>query len=188
MIQGIIDQITEIKSEEEFSKLFEQIREFCIRNDIDLYVKVRQRRKTTISTRFKDCLVTSTLGQREVIGSEGEYRSRIFYPVIDSILVEMNDRFSKSNMEILRGISSLSPDSSTFLEINYLRHLCKMIKCDVLTLTNEIQVLKPMLKQSKSKDIVDLYLELLPLQQAFPAFISVLILAMTIPVSSTTTE
>jgi hypothetical protein len=45
-----------------------------------------------------------------------------------------------------------------------------------------------MLNQSKSKDIVDLYLELLPLQQAFPAFISLLTLAMTIPVSSTTTE
>lgn len=188
MIQGVIDQITEVRSEEEFQKLFKQIREFCISNDIDLNVKLRQRRKITVPIRFKDCLVTSTLGQREVIGSEGEYRSRIFYPVIDSILIEMNDRFSKSNMEILRGISSLSPDSSTFLEMNNLIYLCTMIKCDVLTLTNEIQVLKPMLKQSKSKDIVDLYLELLPLQQAFPAFISVLILAMTIPVSSTTTE
>jgi len=188
LIQGVIDQITEIRDEEEFSKLFEEISEFCIRNDIDLNVKVRQRRKTTISTKFKDCLVTTTLGQREVIGNEDEYRSRIFYPVIDSILVEMNDRFSKSNMEILRGISSLSPDSSTFLEMNDLIYLCKMIECDVLTLTNEIQVLKPMLKHSKSKDIVDLYLELLSLQQAFPAFISILIVAMTIPVSSTTTE
>jgi hypothetical protein len=92
------------------------------------------------------------------------------------------------NIEILRGISSLSPDGSTFLEMKILIHLCRMIKCDDFTLNNEIQVLKPMLNQSKSKDIVDLYLELLPLQQAFPAFISLLTLAMTIPVSSTTTE
>lgn len=188
MIKGVIDQITQIRSEEEFHKLFEEIIEFGIENGIDLSVKVRQRRKTTTSTRFKDCVISSTLGQREVIGSEDEYRNRIFYPIIDSILVEMHDRFSKSNIEILRAISSLSPDSSTFLEMNNLIYLCRMLKYDDFTLNNEIQVLKPMLKQSKSKDIVDLYLELLPLQQAFPAFISLLILAMTIPVSSTTTE
>lgn len=107
MILCVIDQITEISSEEEFSKIFEQISEFCIRNYIHLNAKVRQRRKTTIATRFKDCLVTGTLGQREVIGSEGEYRSRIFYPVIDSILVQMNDHFLKSNVEILCSICSL---------------------------------------------------------------------------------
>ncbi len=34
----------------------------------------------------------------------------------------------------------------------------------ILSLSNEIQVLKPMLKDSKSKNIVDLYFEILPLQ------------------------
>jgi hypothetical protein len=33
----------------------------------------------------------------------------------------MNDRFSKTNTEILRDISLLSPDSSTFLEIEELK-------------------------------------------------------------------
>ncbi len=97
----------------------------------------------------------------------------------------MNDRFSKTNMEILRGISSLSPDSTTFLEVEELKDLCMMLQCDILSLSNEIQVLKPMLKHSKSKDIVDLYFEVLPLQRAFPTIISLLIGAMTIPVSST---
>jgi hypothetical protein len=44
------------------------------------------------------------------------------------------------------------------------------------------------LKTSKSKNIVDLYFEILPLQQAFPTIVLLLIGAMTIPVSSTTTE
>lgn len=70
--------------------------------------------------------------------------------MIGSILVEMNDRFSRTNIEILRGISALSPDSPTFLEIQELKYLCVFSKCDIRLLSNEIQVLKPMLKQSKS--------------------------------------
>ena len=45
-----------------------------------------------------------------------------------------------------------------------------------------------MLKQSKSKNIVDLYFGTLPFQQAFPTILSLPICSMTIPVASTTTE
>jgi hypothetical protein len=45
-----------------------------------------------------------------------------------------------------------------------------------------------MLKQLKPKIMIDLYFEVLPLQQAFPTILSLLIDAMTIPVSSTITE
>ncbi|CAF1565842.1 unnamed protein product [Rotaria magnacalcarata] len=188
LISAVINQINKLRSEEEFSRLFGQITAFCVENNIDLDVKVKQRRQRTISTRFKNCSVTSTIGQREEIDNDSKYRDFIFYPVIDSILVEMNDRFSKSNMEILRGISSLSLDSSTFLEVKESTDLFTMLQCDIVSLSNEAEVLKPMLKQSKSKDIVDLYFEVLPLQQAFPTIIHLLIGAMTIPVSSTTTE
>ena len=100
----------------------------------------------------------------------------------------MNNRFAQTNMKILRGISSLSSDSQKFLEIQELKSLCQMLHCDIALLTNEIQVLKPMLQQSNSKDTVDLYLELLPLRRAFPTIVTLIIGAMTIPVSSTTTE
>ncbi|CAF2078545.1 unnamed protein product [Rotaria magnacalcarata] len=100
----------------------------------------------------------------------------------------MNDRFSKSNMKILRGISSLSSDSSTFLKAEELTDKCIMLQCDIISLSNEIQVLKPMLKQSKSKDVGDLFFEFLPLEQAFPTIIYLAIGALTMPVCLTTTE
>ncbi len=136
LISAVINQISELRNEEEFSKLFDQITEFSAENNIDLNAKMRQRRTKTTSTRFKNCLITSTIGQREEVDSKNQYRIFIFYPVIDSILIEMNDRFSKTNMEILRGISSLSPHSSTFLEIEELKGLCMMLQCDIQFLTN----------------------------------------------------
>ena len=80
-----------------------------------------------------------------------------YYPVIDSITTKMNKQFSQTNMEILRRVSSSSPDSQNFLEIQELKSLCQMLHCDFALLTNEIRVLKPMLQQSNSKDMVDLY-------------------------------
>ena len=41
------------------------------------------------------------------------------------------------------------------------------ISNDIPLLNNEIEVLKPMLKQLKPKMVIDLYLEVLPLKQAF---------------------
>ena len=111
-----------------------------------------------------------------------------YYPVIDSITTKMNKQFSQTNMEILRRVSSSSPDSQNFLEIQELKSLCQMLHCDFALLTNEIRVLKPMLQQSNSKDMVDLYLELLPLRRALSTIVRLIVGAMTIPVSSATTE
>ena len=149
---------------------------------------MKERRRKTASTRFTNCFITSTIGQRENIDNKEKYRISIFYPVIDSILLEMNDRFSKENVEILRSISSLTPDSSIFLETEALKALCTLLQCDIHLLHNEIQVLKPILKQLKQKTMIDLYFEVLPLKQAFLCILSLLIGAMTIPVSSTATE
>ena len=188
MISAVINQISELGNEEEFSKLYDKIIEFSGENNIDLNKKMKERRTRKTSTRFKNCLITCTIRQREEIDNKNKCRIFVFYPVIDSILIEINDRFSKTNMDILHGVSSLSPDSSTFLEIDELKALCAILKSDIQLLNNEIQILKPMLKQLKRKNMIDLYFEVLPFEQAFPSILSLLIGAMTIPVSSTTTE
>ena len=100
----------------------------------------------------------------------------------------MRDRFSTTNIDILSGVSSLSPEAPTSLKLEELKTLCIMLHQDVVLLKNEIEVLKPMLKKSKSKNIIDLYFETLPFQQAFPTIISLLTGAITLSVSSTTTE
>ncbi len=84
-----------------------------------------------------------------------------FYPIIDSILIELNDRFSSENMEILKGISALCPDSGNFLQVKTIKTFAMQMKADFCSLCDEIQVLKSMLKDSKLESIIDLYLEIL---------------------------
>ena len=67
------------------------------------------------STSFKNCLITCTIGQGEETDGKNKHTIVIFYPVIDSILLEMNNYFPTTNIETLRDISSLSRGSSTIL-------------------------------------------------------------------------
>ena len=62
------------------------------------------------------------------------------------------------------------------------------MKADLCSLCNEIEVIKSMLKDSKLENIFDLYYQLLPLKHAFPTIMFLIIIAMTIPVLSTTCE
>jgi hypothetical protein len=70
-------------------------------------------------------------------------------------------------MQMLNRISALCPDSDNFLQSEVLQPFAVQMKADLSSLFNEIQVLKSMLKDTKLKSIVDLYVELLLLKQTF---------------------
>ena len=62
-----------------------QIISFCVEPGINLDISSRLRRAR---------LISSTVGQRQLIDNQIKYRTFIFYPVIDCILIEIEDRFS----------------------------------------------------------------------------------------------
>ncbi|CAF3872350.1 unnamed protein product [Rotaria sp. Silwood2] len=188
LIKSIIAKIADLRDEHTFSLIYTEITSFCQAHHIDLSSTPRQRRVKEVSSRFKDVFITSTIGQRDNLNNEDNYRIDLFYPIVDAVLIELNDRFSVHNMEILISISALCPDSENFLQSEILKPFAVEMKADICSLCNEIEVVKSMLKDSKLENIVDLYYQLLPLKQAFPTIISLIIIAMTIPVSSTTCE
>lgn len=184
----MINEISALRNEQSFSTIYEEVSTFCIEHDIDLPGDSKARRSRNVPLRFKDFLITSTIGNRDDLKTDEEYRTNLFYPILDSILSELKDRFSDDNILILNAISALCPESSNFLHTESIRPFAMQMNVDFPSLCNEIQVLKPMLKEKQLDNIVDLYIELLPLKQAFPKVMSLLLVAMTIPVSSTTCE
>ena len=79
----------------------------------------------------------------------------------------MRGRFSTTNINILRGVSTLSPESSTFLDLQELKALCLILHRDTVLLNNETEVLKPMLKQSKLKILLIYILKLYHFNKLF---------------------
>ncbi|CAF3797754.1 unnamed protein product, partial [Rotaria magnacalcarata] len=95
-ISSVINQISTLRTEEEFCKLYDKIIEFSVennidlsvknnidlsvKNNIDLSVKNKEKRLKTTSTRFANCFITATIGQREEIDNKNKFR--IYFPSI----------------------------------------------------------------------------------------------------------
>lgn len=47
-------------------------------------------------------------------GDKDSFTRTTFYPTVDTILVELDKRFSKDNCEIMRGIQALDPQKHMF--------------------------------------------------------------------------
>ncbi|CAF4928516.1 unnamed protein product, partial [Rotaria sp. Silwood1] len=113
---------------------------------LQIIMREKKRCRTrTIPARFANPIITSTVGHRDDDGND-EYRIRtsIYYPLIDAILIELNDRFSNSNLNLLTSLSSLYPESENFLEFHSLREFADHLNCDRNLLENELNVIKPM--------------------------------------------
>ncbi len=184
----MIEQLEHDRNDTTFESIYCNIMNFANKYGIDMDRKSKHRRSKVIPTRFKDSFITSTIGHRKELVTEEDYRDNIYYPLIDAILVEMRDRFSPSNIALLSSVSSISPQSKSFLDYDLLLPLAVHIHCDTNHLFNEIQVLKPMLEGKALSSLTDLYHQIMPLKDAFPNMMSMIKAALTIPVSSTTCE
>ena len=141
---------------------------FCKDHSIDLVADAKVRRVQSVPSRFRDVIMTSTVGHRDHLDGEVKYRANLFFPLVDSMLVELNDRFSEKCIAVLNGINGLCPESENFLQTEHIQQFSSLLKADFPSLCNEIHVLKPMLKDRKLENIVDLYVELLPFETSFP--------------------
>ncbi|CAF1268253.1 unnamed protein product [Rotaria sordida] len=190
LIVSIQEELCLSRDENIFEQLFGRITAFCQQNNIDLNEKSRPHRKQTVSTKLKNPVVESTIGQRDYDLNKEYCKSNIYLQLINNILDELQKRFSSNNLKILISISSLSPNSPTFLNFDSLKSFAEHLDLDVPALLNELIGVKPMLQlQNKLlANIIDLYQALYPFTEAFPTLVTLIKSAITMPVSSTTCE
>ncbi|CAF3031647.1 unnamed protein product, partial [Rotaria sp. Silwood2] len=140
LILSVMEELRQLRDEKSFEKIFQTITIFCQQNNVNLNQKPKHR-KRVVSTRFKDSVIISTIGQRDD-ESEYYYRTYIYYQVIDNMLVELEDGFSSKSLQLLSGISSLCPDSNTFLDFDSLKPIANHLNVDLQVLSNELMVVK----------------------------------------------
>ena len=188
LIISIIEEFNQSRTEKCFEEIYEMITGFCEDNEINLNQEIKSNRKRVVSIRFKDSVIESSVGQRDDNENKDYYRTHIYYQLIDNILVELNNRFSSKNLQILSSISSLCPNNDNFLNFDTMKFFADHLKFDLIALCNELNVMKPMFKKQSISNIIDFYRQLHVYREAFPVLISVMSSALTIPVSSTTCE
>ena len=124
-------------------------------------------RVTKLPARFEQFIMNSTVDQREIISSSKDYINRIYFPLIDCMLVELNDRFSTKTLPLLKSISTVYPETTNFLNVDHVEEFSRHINIDSNALKNEFIVIKPMLQSKNIHDVIEFLNELIPISNAF---------------------
>jgi len=122
LIISIIQQIEDLRNEQSFLQVYNKAKEFSDANGIDFIQQYRSRCVTTIPARFEAFIINSTIGQREVISSSTDFMNRIYFPLIDCMLVELHDRFSSKTLSLIKSISTVYLESKNFLNVDDVEH------------------------------------------------------------------
>lgn len=117
---------------------------------------------------------------------------------MDIAIVEMETRFSKSNLDLMKAVNCLQPQSPSFLDVAMLSPLQKMAKSDSDKLSNEILVAKIMLEKEFKKTNDDENVEFVDLstictylhgyKNAFPQLHRMYVTSLVIGISSASCE
>lgn len=86
--------------------MWETVKQTCERCSIPMAVRLKRVKKQAKT--LNDSIVTSTLGQRGEVDGKDAFRRQIYLPIIDQLISEMEKRFSKANINIMKGIQGLN--------------------------------------------------------------------------------
>ena len=127
-------------------------------------------------------------GSNEALSTSQQFKVGLCYPILDAFLMELNQRFSEKNVELMRAIRACSPQCTRFLEPPELQPLVDGYNLDFQSLKMESILAKRTLAKKTMDSTADVFKELLPLKEAFPTLLRLLQIALTICVSSASCE
>uniref|UniRef100_A0A8D3C1N1 HAT C-terminal dimerisation domain-containing protein n=1 Tax=Scophthalmus maximus TaxID=52904 RepID=A0A8D3C1N1_SCOMX len=168
LVQALVQSFQAYRDESYFEGLREILNtaEKC-----DVEVEPTSKRKTKQSRRLDGHTVMSSTGESSE-QSMDTFRTSIFYPVLDTMLSELNRRFAKPNSEIMLGIQY-----KCILQIIVYRLRCS--EHAMLGIPNEILL---------SSSIVELTKIIEPFKEVFNGLFRLCKIAIAIPVSNASCE
>ncbi|KAL4132138.1 hypothetical protein QTP88_009345 [Uroleucon formosanum] len=107
---------------------------------VDMTNKVKQRRIKKYQKGWKNLYMKKTLWKKQVPIEENEFRSGIFYCILDKITNELDKRFD-DNSDIISDISAFNPESITFLTYDTIFPFAKAHLGDIECLKLELKIL-----------------------------------------------
>ena len=133
--------------------------------EISLPAKTRHRK---LPKRYEDVVILETTGSRQSLSCSDDYKTSMYFPILDSFLSEMSRRFDDKNIDIMRAVQARNPLSKNFLSLPALLPLVEAYDLDKDTTDMETKLAKKTLEKKNIHSISDVFLALVPLKDAFP--------------------
>ena len=187
LVSGTIETLEDFRTDSNWERLFTYIESVAKLHGINI-VGHRPSRKRKLPSRLCDAVILESTGSSEAQTTSQEFKVGVYYPVLDAFLLELHERFSGRNVELMKAIHACNPHCSQFLDPEQLQPLAACYNLDSESLNMESRLCKRTLAKRKLKSTSEVFKELLPLKEAFPTLLKVLQIALTICVSSASCE
>ena len=76
--------------------------------------------------KFDDVVILECTGSREMATTNDDYKISLYFPVLDAVITELHSRFEDKNVQIMRAIQCCNPNSTHFLDVNFLAPLIEI--------------------------------------------------------------
>ena len=138
---------------------------------------------------MRDTLLLTATSNRERNSTLQEFRVEVF-SVVDRIITELDRRFCSQNIDIMSGVSALTPASEHFLNKDMVLPFGEAYECDLSDLSIEIENCQRMMSRSTKRptSLMDLCRQMRAVKDALPELSKLTTIACTIPVSSCACE
>lgn len=193
MVESLLDTFQECRTETFSDKLWCDIVETAKQCNIAVETGEKKRAQK-VSTKLGGSYVTCAIGLRKGNEDKDTFRQGLLYPILDSLVAEMERRFSKMNCSVMRGVQALNPKSSTFLHDDQVFGLSEIYGCDREDLTHELHQARRILTRkaesgaAQLESILDVVVFLEPYQEVFVELFRLCKIALALPVSSASCE
>ena len=96
-------------TDNEWEKVFTYAKKVTELHSIEINATVQSQRQRQPPRHFEDGIVCQSTTETDILSSSQHYKVNIYFPVLDSILMELKNRFSHNNNKIMKAISSINP-------------------------------------------------------------------------------
>jgi len=136
------------------------------------FVAVSSARKGKLPSKFVGSCVLETVGDRPDVTYKKGFKVNVCYAVLDSLLSEIERRFTESHCNVLIGIHALNPTSEKFADFTALKPFANAHGANETDLSHELHQAKRLVERldsvEKPKSMFALISCLERYKEAFP--------------------
>lgn len=190
LVLGTISTLKEFRSDVTWSKTYAYAQQVAKCLKVQVIPLSRRRLPRECTRQLEDFVVTESTGSRDTLFTSGEYKVHLYYCILDRFICEINSRFTKENLDLMKSIEACSPQSKNFLNPDQLKALVDHYNLNEDAVMVEASIVRNTIKSCSAEidSIMDVLREVMPLKDVVPNVMKVLTIASTIAVSTASCE
>ena len=119
MVEATLETLQTFRTDEEWDKHYKYITDAASLFGITV-TPLRPQRSRQVPQRMRDMVILESHGSRNVSSTSHGFKVSVYFPILDSILSELKNRFDSKNIGLMKAVQSCSPSSADFLEMEKL--------------------------------------------------------------------